>query len=441
MPKVLFIQASQYYSNEVDVVKQKKLYLPGLVFPLLSTYVPKHWDVEVVIEVIDSIDFDSDADIIGIGAMGHAVFRGFDIAQEFKKRNKTVFMGGYMASLITEIVLENADSVIVGDAEISLPKLLDDFEKTGNIKKIYDNPLENLNNLPVPNYKVLTEKKIGDMLPVQAGRGCNHSCSFCSIACLYKGKHMVRPVDEVIRDIKAIKALGYKKFYIIDDNLVADPNYLKKLCNEIKPLKMKWSSQCTMNLAKDEELLKLVADSGCEILSLGIESISQEGLDKLEKNWLKVSEHEKLIENFNKAGIMISAEMVIGTDGDTNLAIRETYEFIERVKLPLVRVYILTPVPKTTLYSELKENNRLIHEDYRKYNASECVHFPKKITHQELTDSYEWMNKKIFSLKSIFSRTLFNKQIIKHPYNYLFAFAVNLHYRSYVKKGETPLIV
>jgi radical SAM superfamily enzyme YgiQ (UPF0313 family) len=440
MPKIIFIQSSQYMSRG-GIIKQKKLYLPGLVFPLLATYVPKHWQVETVLEVIDDIDYETDADLIGIGGMGHAIFRGFDIAREFRKRGKTVFFGGYMASMIPDVVLENADGLIMGDAEISLPMLISDFEKTGSIKKVYKNPLENIDHLPVPNYEILTKKRISDMLPVQAGRGCNHTCSFCSIACLYEGRHMVRPVDEVIRDIKKIKSLGYKKFYIIDDNLVANPVYLRELCAKIKPLKMKWSSQCTMNLAKDKELLKIVADAGCEILSMGIESISQEGLDKLHKKWLKVNEHEALIKNFTNAGIMVSAEMIIGTDGDTVEGIKKTFDFIQKVKLPLVRVYILTPIPSTAMYDEMKASKRLIHEDYTKYTASVCVHYPDKISPDELTESYKWIIHKIFSLKSIIARTIGNKNFFKQPGRYLFAFLVNLHYRSYVKKGETPLIV
>jgi len=440
MPKLLLIQSSQYLSNG-DIVKQKKLYLPGLVFPLLAAMVPGNWEVEVKLEVIEEVNLDTDADIIGIGAMGHAIYRAFDLAREFKRRGKIVFMGGYMASMIPEMALKYVDSLVIGDAEISFPKLLSDFEKSGRLERIYDNPVENLDYLPLPRYELLAEKRIGDMLPVQAGRGCNHTCSFCSIACLYKGRHLVRPVDEVIRDIVKIKSLGYRKFYMIDDNIVSDPAYLEELCRKILPLKMKWSSQCTMNLARNASLLKLVAMSGCEILSLGIESISQEGLDKLNKKWLRVDDHQKLMEAFNKAGIMVSAEMMIGTDGDTIASLNATYAFIIKCKIPLLRVYFLTPVPSTQLYFELKESGRLIHENYNHYTASECVHYPEKISPEQLTVMYHWLNGKIFSLTGIISRTLLNKQILKHPWNYIFAFLVNLHYRSYVKRGETPLIV
>jgi radical SAM superfamily enzyme YgiQ (UPF0313 family) len=279
------------------------------------------------------------------------------------------------------------------------------------------------------------------MLPVQAGRGCNYTCSFCSIACLYKGRHLTRPVDEVIRDIKRIKELGYNKFYMIDDNIMSNPGYLEELCEMIIPLKMKWSSQCTMDLARNKKLLELAVRSGCEVLSLGIESISQEGLNKLNKKWLRVDEHEELIKAFNKAGIMISAEMIIGTDGDTEESLKATYGFIKRCRIPLVRIYFLTPVPPTRLYTELKESGRLLHEDFSRFTASECVHNPENISHEKLTEMYNWLNGRIFSFRGIFSRTLLNKNLLNQPLNHILAFAVNLHYRSYVRKGETPLIV
>ena len=82
-----------------------------------------------------------------------------------------------------------------------------------------------------------------------------------------------------------------------------------------------------------------------------------------------------------------------------------------------------------------------MHEDFSHYSASECVHYPESITPEKLTEMYNWLNAKIFSLHGIVYRTLLNRQMLKHPLNYIFAFAVNLHYRSYVKRGETPLIV
>jgi radical SAM superfamily enzyme YgiQ (UPF0313 family) len=439
MPKVLLIQPSQYGAHN-EIIRQKRLYLPGLVFPLLAALTPENWEIEVKIEVIEDVDFETDADIVGIGTMGHSVFRAFDLAREFRKRGKKVFIGGYMASLIPEMSLEHVDSVIVGDAEYSYPRLLKDFEN-GGIEKIYKHPLDSLKGLPVPKYEIFRDKKIGFMLPVQAGRGCSYRCTFCSISCLYRGKYLSRPADEVIRDITRIKELGYRHFYMIDDNIVSDPAFLEELCRLIKPLGMTWATQCTMNLAKNKKLLKQVSDAGCRILSLGIENITQEGLDALNKSWLKVNEHEKLISAFRDAGIMVSAELMIGTDSDTPGSLVKLFDFIMKTRLPLLRVYFLTPIPGTEFFDQMKSEKRLIHEDFRLYTASNAVHYSALITPEELTDKYNWLNSRIFSWGSIMKRTLLNPDMLNWPAGYFYAFGVNIHYRKYIKQGNLPIIV
>ena len=439
MNKILFIQPTQY-DRQGKLCKQKRIYLPGLVFPLLSAITPENWQTEICLEVVDEIDYETDADIIGIGAMGFAIFRGLEIAREFKKRNKLVVMGGYMASMVPDEVLKHVDSVIVGDGEKSYLEMLADFEEKGQIKKLYQYPAQHLNNIPIPKYEQLIEKPIGTMLPVQAGRGCPHTCSFCSIACIYKGKYLSRPIDDVYKDILRIKELGYKNFYLIDDNIVSNPGYLKKLSDKIRPLKMRWASQCSLLLAKNKELLKSVKKSGAFMMSFGIETITQKGLEQYNKSWLKVNEHEELIKIITDEGILVSSEMIIGTDSDTEESIKETFQFIERCKIPIPRFYIITPMPGSQLYSDYKKEGRLLTEDYTQYDGSSCVFKPKKITAEKLTEMYWWLNQKTFSFKSILKRTLFHPKFIKAPFSYLFAFGVNLHYRKYVMKKVPPNI-
>jgi len=439
MPKILFIQPTQYAENG-KLCKQRKINLPGLAFPLLAAYTPPHWEVELLIEVVDDINFDAAADIIAIGTMGHATFRGLEIAAEFKKRGKIVVMGGYMASIAYKEAIKYVDAVVIGDAEISYLKMLKDFEETGTLKQFYKDPISELKNLPVPRYDLLTRKKIGAMLPVQAGRGCNYTCTFCSIACLYEGKYLFRPVDEVINDIKAVKSLGFNRFYLIDDNIVNNPKYLKELCEKIIPLKMKWASQCAIHLAKRPELLKIVRDSGCDLMSFGVESIRQDAIDSLDKPWLKAGEHEQNIKILSKSGITVSTEMIVGTDYDTEESIRQTYQFVYRNRIPIPRFYILTPIPGTALYDELKSEGRMLTDDLRLFDGTRCVHIPKLIEPEKLTEMYWWLNNKVFSLKSIFHRTLFNAQLWKNPGMLLFALGINFHYRHYVRRKITPNI-
>ena len=169
--------------------------------------------------------------------------------------------------------------MIIGDGEIAFPKLISDYKK-GCLQEFYDIPLQTL-SYPLPKYEIFKGKKIGDFLPVQAGRGCPNSCSFCSVYCLYKNRYMRREISEVIRDIKYIKELGFKKFLLLDDNILSDREYILRLCAEIEKLNMTWLSQCEISIADDEEVLKAVAKSGCISLSFGIESISQESLDAM----------------------------------------------------------------------------------------------------------------------------------------------------------------
>lgn len=439
MPKILFIQPTQYAENG-KLCKQRKINLPGLAFPLLAAYTPSHWEVELLIEVVDDINFETNADIVAIGTMGHATFRGLEIAAEFKKRGKIVIMGGYMASIAYKEVMKHVDSVVVGDAEIAYPLLLNDYELTGNVKPLYNFPIGELKNLPVPRYDLLTNKKIGSMLPVQAGRGCTYSCSFCSIACLYEGKYLFRPVDEVIRDIKEVKRLGFKRFYLIDDNIVSNPKYLKELCEKIIPLKMKWASQCAIHLAKNTELLKIVRASGCDLMSFGVESIEQDAINSLDKPWLKANEHEKNIKILSDAGITVSTEMIVGTDYDTENSIRRTFDFIIRNRIPIPRFYILTPIPGTELHKTLEQQGRMLTDDLRLFDGTRSVHIPKLIEPGKLTEMYWWLNNKTFSLNSIFHRVIFNKVLWKNPAMLAFSIVINLHYRHYVRRKITPNI-
>ena len=439
MPKILFIQPTQY-AEDGKLCKQTKINLPGLSFPLLAAYTPDNWEIELNIEVVDDINYKSDADIVAISSMGISTFRGFEIGRKFKELGKIVVMGGYMVSIAHHEALKYIDSIVIGDAEESYPQMLKDFEETGKIKAIYDIPISNIDNLPIPKYELLTKKKIGNMLPVQAGRGCTYDCSFCSIACLYKGKYMFRPVDEVIRDIKEVKRLGFNRFYLIDDNIISNPKYLTELCEKIIPLKMKWASQCTLSLAKNSKLLEVVRKSGCDLMSFGVESILQNSINSLNKPWLKAAEHTKNIKTLLKSGITVSTEMIVGTDYDTEQSIRDTFDFINKNKIPIPRFYILTPVPGTKLFSEMKKRGRLLTEELEKFDGSQCMHIPKNMTPEKVTEMYWWLNNKVFSIKSIINRTLLNKYLWKNIPMLLFSLIINFHYRKYVKKRVIPNI-
>jgi len=436
--KILFIQSTPYY-KEKRLIKKSKLYFVGLAPAILSSLCPDDVEFEVCLETIEEVNFETDAQIIAISGMGHGIVRSIDLAKAFKRLGKTVVMGGYMVSLMPEEASKYCDCVIVGDAEISFPLMIEDYKK-GQLKPLYNYPITKL-TYPVPDYALLMKKKIGDFLPVQAGRGCPNSCSFCSVYCLYKNQYFKRDIDEVVRDIKVVKALGYKKFLLLDDNIFSDKKYMLDLCKEIKRLKMTWLSQCSISIADDDVILQAVADSGCIALSFGIESITQASLDSMQKSWANVKRYSEQIKKIQAVGIDVSTEMVIGADGDTRESIKETARFIIRNKIVVPRFYILTPIPGTVFYQQMLDDNRIKIKDMYSYNGAMAVHQPISMSMDELTESYWSLYREVFTFKAIIQRTLLRKDFLKKPWKYIFYLYVNLFYKYQIHQGITPNII
>jgi len=436
--KILFIQPTIYDDGGVPV-KKRKLYFVGLAFPLLAAMLPEGWTADLCIETIEEIPYDTDADVIGIGGMGHAANRAKDIAAEFKKREKIVIMGGPMVSLVPDLAKEYCDSVMIGDAENAIAKLCRDIEN-GELKPFYKEPLETLST-PLPRYDLVINKRIGDFLPVQAGRGCPNSCKFCSIYCLYRNKYLKRPIGEVIRDIKYVKELGFNKFLLIDDNIVADAEYMKELCLQIKPLRMKWMSQCAIQIADNPELLRIVAESGCYVLSFGLESISPEALKSVNKEWCNPDDYARILKTVTDAGIEIASEMIVGMETDTRESLTRTVDFVKKSNIVAPKFYCLTPIPGTDLYKELKDKNVITDNDVLKYRPSISVINTPNMTAAQTTEMFWEIYDRLYSIPVILRRTLLNKRMLKRPGLTLFFLMVNMVYRSQIHRKISPNIL
>ena len=204
---------------------------------------------------------------------------------------------------------------------------------------------------------------------------------------------------------------------------------------------MKWAGQCTINLARNPALLKKVADSGCEVLSIGLESVNQEGLKHINKQWMNVNDNSMLTHRFYQAGIIPKIQFMLGLDNDTVDTIKDTYEFIMQNKLPMVRIYIMTPIPGTQLFQQLNNESRLIHHDFIKYDSMTCVHYPKNISPESLDQMYWWLIGQLLSFRSIFARTLFNRHIMKRPFIWLIAIWINLQYKRYFEQKKMPILM
>ena len=190
---------------------------------------------------------------------------------------------------------------------------------------------------------LLDGKRIGDFLPVQAARGCVHCCRFCTIYCIYRGRYFRRPVSEIIRDIRHVKSLGFRKFLLLDDNIMSDRDFMLGLCREIQKLDMRWMSQCVIDIGRDKELLAAARDSGCTLLSFGLESISRQSLEDINKGWARPEQYAGLIETITAAGIDVASEMIVGVDSDTLESLRATIDFVASTRIVAPKFYLMTP--------------------------------------------------------------------------------------------------
>jgi radical SAM superfamily enzyme YgiQ (UPF0313 family) len=438
MNKILFVQPT-IYDDAGNPVKKNKLYFVGLAYPVLASLLPNDWEAEICLETIEDVPFDTDASIIGMGGMGHAARRSRDLAIEFKKRGKTVIMGGPMASLAPETIKTFTDAVVFGDAEEIWPQVLSDYV-SGNLQPFYRKDLERLTR-PLPRYDLVLDKNIGDFLPVQAGRGCPNRCKFCSIYCIYRGNYLKRDVDEVIRDIAHVKSLGFNKFLLIDDNIIADPAYLKELCSEIGKLGMEWMSQCAIDIANHDDLLKIVADSGCYTLSFGLESITQQSLDCIDKPWCHPADYGAIIDKVTSAGIEVASEMIVGIDSDTRESLRKTIDFVVGTPIIAPKFYIMTPIPGTDLYREMCAANRIVETDIYRFSPSNAVISHPNMTTAELNSLYWEIYNKVYAISAIIRRTLLHKRFFRNPKRYFFFLMVNLFYRYQIKRRIAPNIL
>jgi radical SAM superfamily enzyme YgiQ (UPF0313 family) len=436
--KILFIQPS-CYDDQGRVIKKRTLHFVGLAFPILAALTPPEWEVEVCIELIEDVPFDTDAGAIGIGGMGQSTRRGIDLAREFKRRGKAVIMGGPMVSIAPELAAPFCDSIVRGSAETVWAEVLDDLEH-GRLKPIYHRDLESLST-PLPRYEVILGKRIGDFLPVQAARGCVHSCRFCTIYCMYRNRYFRREIPEIIRDIRHVRSLGFRKFLLLDDNILSNRGFMLELCREIRKLDMQWMSQCVIEIGRDPELLGVVRDSGCTLLSFGLESITPQSLKDMNKGWARPDEYTRLIETITAAGIDVASEMIVGVDSDTLESLRATVDFVTRSRIVAPKFYLLTPIPGTELFDDMKEQGRILTDDLLAMTSSSPIITHPHMTTEELGAIYWEIYDRLYTMNAILRRTILHRYFPRAPRRYLFYLLVNLFYRYQIKHRIGPIVM
>jgi radical SAM superfamily enzyme YgiQ (UPF0313 family) len=334
--------------------------------------------------------------------------RAYEIADSFRKRGKTVVIGGYHATALPEEAKQHADSVVIGEAEYTWPQLLKDF-KNSVLKPFYtsDRPVDK-NDIPPGNRD--QTKGTYFSASIQATRGCPNRCEFCTVTNSKFGAVLrERPIENVIDEIKTIPQ-KYLQFY--DPSLTSHPEYTKSLFKEMRGLNKKFFCNGNVNiLAKDEELLKLASEAGCTLWYVGFESFSQDNINQIGKKTNKINEYHSVVKNIRDYGMETHGFFIFGFDNDSSKVFEATLNAINDLELDAIGISILTPYPGTPFFDRLEKEGRINSKDWSRYNENEVIFKPKLMSEDELLRGAQWVEKKFYSLHN-FSKMIYNKKDI-----------------------------
>ncbi|MFX0116551.1 MAG: B12-binding domain-containing radical SAM protein, partial [Candidatus Hodarchaeota archaeon] len=373
--------------------------VPQVALQIIAALTPQNVKVSMVDEHISDIDFSKDCDLVGISIMTATAKRGYNLARIFHEKGSKVVFGGIHASVMPEEAINHGDAVVIGEAESSWPKLLEDF-KQNSLKKYYHVKEPDLSKAPLPRRDSRIDRGVlGIKWPgFYTTKGCPYDCEFCSVSRVYGRKIRTLPIPHVIEDIGNAHS---KVFLSLDDNVAANPKYAKSLFEEMAHLNIEWGGQSTVSIARDDELLQLCRKSGCRGLFIGLESVSTTSMRKMRKTLKSMEENEDVIKKIQDTGIIFHPSFVFGFDDDTKTVFDDTLEFLYRNRITTATFNILTPYPGTRLYHRLKREGRLISEDWSRYNHYTVTFRPRNMTERELAEGYFFLKKEFYSLSNI----------------------------------------
>jgi len=400
-----------------------------MCLPVLASLTPPGAKIHLVDEHVETVNLEEEADLVAISCMTASAPRAYQVADHFRARGVPVVLGGMHPSALPEEAGEHADAVVVGEAEGQWPQVLADFA-AGRPQPLYRSEARpRLESLPIPRRDLLRPGRYLTVNLVQTARGCPHACTFCSVSPIFGRRYRFRPIPEVVEEIRA---LGSRSVGFTDDNIVAGGARAMELFEALLPLRLQWVGQGDLSMARDEELLKLMARSGCAAIFVGLESLSPDSLAAARKRPNLAVDYDSAIATIHRHGIDLIGSFVFGLDPDQTRVFRETVAFAERVKLAAAQFAVLTPFPGTPIHEQFQQEGRITNPDWSLYTMGHVVYRPRQMTAAELREGRLWAYRRFYSRQSIARRVL----VRRGGYRRLaLRAAVNLSYRHLHRGG------
>lgn len=400
----LILLIHPFYPKDPHASFGKHVLTPSLSLTSIAAATPepwvvRFWDENLLQGPIPMVEMPR---IVGITV--HLTFakRAFLIADWFRSRGVIVILGGLHVLSCPEECDAHADAIAIGDGVQLWPQIVRDVEQ-GTLKRRYSAMYERSYDLdPAPRRELLARQSYLTTTSLIATRGCHNRCGFCYLST--EGLQMpyrVRAAEDIRRQF-ADDRQPYAVF--IDNNLGSRREYLRELCRALVPLEKIWSAAVTLDVTDDPSLVREMALAGCTGVFIGFESLADENLSNARKRTPRTEDYARRVRIFHDNGIQVNGSFVLGFDGDDKSVFERTAEWVEENRLECATFHILTPYPGTPLFRQMEREGRILHRDWDLYDTAHVVFQPAKMTVEELQLGYDWLYRRLFSVKSIWAR-------------------------------------
>jgi radical SAM superfamily enzyme YgiQ (UPF0313 family) len=388
----------------------KRCIFPNLSMPTIGGLTPRKHEVVLCDENVEEIDFDTQADIVGVTGYVIHQKRIREIAAEFRRRGRFVVIGGPFASLCPEELRESCDVLFTGEAEETWPQFLRDFEK-GVWKTEYQTlEMPDLTNAPSPRFDLLKVDRY-HALTIQFARGCPFNCEFCDIIVLYGRRPRTKGVDRVMDEVRECHRLGAKQVFVVDDNFIGNKKQAKALLREMarwgkeNGYPVDFNTEVSLNVAQDDELLDLLRAAHFTTVFVGIESPRADSLKEAQKTQNMRGDLVESVHKIQARGIQVQAGMIVGFDNDDVTIFEEQLRFIQEAGIPVCMTGMLQAMTKTPLHARIKKEGRLIAESTGDQFVFSNI-IPKGMSRAELYRGYRKLITDLYDSRHFRARAL-----------------------------------
>ena len=379
-------------------------HMQPLSMALLASLMPPDVEVQFYDDRLETIPFDEPTDLVAISVETFTALRAYKIARQFRERGVPVVLGGYHVTLVPEEAEAEADAIVIGDADGVWEQIIDDA-RLGRLRDRYQSDKRPTLTGIRPRRELFAGKNYQNLTLVEFARGCNFRCDFCSITAFHHASQSHRPAREVAAEMEAT---GSRRFFIVDDNIVSQPQKARELCRELIPLNINWVGQASIHIANDSELLGLMVKSGCRGVLIGMESLNPDNLRDMGKEWnLAGGSYAESLKRFRDHGLAVYGTFVFGYDGDDQRVIQESVDFAREQKLFLAAFNHLIPFPGTPLYRRLQAEGRLLKPKWwldPDSRVGDVVFQPRKLSAPELAEACLEARRRFYGYSSIWER-------------------------------------